>query len=95
MVIQFLIRLNNVISQMMEWDHCQDCRFILIANCKRQLLSMCLVCELGYQLLENACFPHCGDKYVLKYYEECDDGNLQPYDGCFECKFQCAEDCNI
>ncbi|CAK69833.1 unnamed protein product (macronuclear) [Paramecium tetraurelia] len=78
-----------------EWDHCQDCRFVLIANCKRQLLSMCLVCELGYQLLENACFPHCGDKYVLQQYEECDDGNLQPYDGCFECKFQCAEDCNI
>ncbi|CAD8149854.1 unnamed protein product [Paramecium octaurelia] len=78
-----------------EWDHCQDCRFVFIANCRRQLLSMCLVCEHGYQLLDNQCFPHCGDKFVLQQYEECDDGNLQPYDGCFECKFQCAEDCNI
>ncbi|CAD8187644.1 unnamed protein product [Paramecium octaurelia] len=78
-----------------EWDHCQDCRFISIANCKRQLLSMCLVCEIGFLLLYNECFPHCGDKYVVKQYEECDDGNLQPYDGCFECKFQCAQDCNI
>ncbi|CAK72097.1 unnamed protein product (macronuclear) [Paramecium tetraurelia] len=78
-----------------EWDHCQDCRFISIANCKHQLLSMCLVCELGFQLLENACFPLCGDKYILQQYEECDDGNLRPYDGCFQCKFQCAEDCNI
>ncbi|CAD8136801.1 unnamed protein product [Paramecium octaurelia] len=72
---------------------CQDCRFVLIVNCGHQLLSMCLVCEVGYQLLENACFPYCGDKFVLQQYEECDDGNLQPYDGCFECKFQCAEDC--
>ncbi|CAD8180393.1 unnamed protein product [Paramecium octaurelia] len=76
-----------------EWDNCQDCRFILIANCKNQLLSMCLVCEIGYSLIENACFPICGDKFILQQYEECDDGNIQPYDGCFECKFQCSEDC--
>ncbi|CAD8177765.1 unnamed protein product [Paramecium octaurelia] len=76
-------------------DNCQDCLYILIADCKHQLLSMCLECEVGFQLLENACFPHCGDKFILQQYEECDDGNLQPYDGCFQCKFECSEDCNI
>ncbi|CAD8137787.1 unnamed protein product [Paramecium octaurelia] len=78
-----------------KWDNCQDCLYILIADCKNQLLSMCLECKVGFQLLENACFPNCGDKFILQQYEECDDGNLQPYDGCFQCKFQCSEDCNI
>ncbi|CAD8055008.1 unnamed protein product [Paramecium primaurelia] len=78
-----------------ESDNCQECRFISIANCKTDYLSICLECEVGYQKLGNICFPYCGDKLILEQYEDCDDGNLQPYDGCFECKFQCIEDCNI
>ncbi|CAD8129340.1 unnamed protein product [Paramecium sonneborni] len=76
-------------------DGCQDCRFISIANCKINYFSICLKCETGYYMLENICFPNCGDRLILELYEDCDDGNLQPYDGCFECKFQCIEDCNI
>ncbi|CAD8207704.1 unnamed protein product [Paramecium octaurelia] len=77
------------------WDGCLDCKFISIANCKINYISICLECEVGYQLLENSCYPYCGDKLVLQQYEDCDDGNLQPYDGCYQCKFQCIEDCNI
>ncbi|CAD8132519.1 unnamed protein product [Paramecium octaurelia] len=77
------------------WDGCQDCRFISIANCKTNYFSICFECEVGFQMLENVCFPYCGDKLVLQQYEDCDDGNFEPYDGCFQCKFQCIEDCNI
>ncbi|CAD8130620.1 unnamed protein product [Paramecium sonneborni] len=64
-------------------------------NCKNNYLSICLKCEEGYQNQENKCLPYCGDKIILKQYEDRDDGNEQPYDGCFQCKFQCIEDCNI
>ncbi|CAD8123461.1 unnamed protein product [Paramecium sonneborni] len=74
-------------------DGCLDCKFISIENCKTNHFSICLECEVGFDILESICFPHCGDKLILKQYEDCDDGNLQPYDGCFECKFQCIEDC--
>ncbi|CAD8130998.1 unnamed protein product [Paramecium sonneborni] len=77
------------------FDGCQDCSFISIGHCKINYFSICLVCEAGYQMLENICFPNCGDKFILELYEDCDDGNLQLYDGCFECRFQCIEDCNI
>ncbi|CAD8193969.1 unnamed protein product [Paramecium octaurelia] len=77
------------------WDGCYDCKFISIANCKTNYFSICLECEVGFQMLENACFPYCGDKLVLQLYEDCDDGNFEPYDGCYQCKFQCIEDCNI
>ncbi|CAD8124924.1 unnamed protein product [Paramecium sonneborni] len=77
------------------WDRCQDCKFISIPNCKTDSFPICLECEVGYQIIENECLPHCGDKIILEQYEDCDDGNLQPYDGCYQCKFQCIEDCNI
>ncbi|CAK70803.1 unnamed protein product (macronuclear) [Paramecium tetraurelia] len=76
-------------------DGCQDCKFISIANCKITYFSICIECEIGFQLLENACFPYCGDKLVLQQYEDCDDGNFEPYDGCYQCKFQCIENCNL
>ncbi|CAD8190916.1 unnamed protein product [Paramecium pentaurelia] len=77
------------------WDDCQECRFISIENCKSNYFTICLECEIGFQIQENMCLPFCGDKLILDQYEDCDDGNLQPYDGCFNCKFQCIEDCNI
>ncbi|CAD8215011.1 unnamed protein product [Paramecium octaurelia] len=75
-------------------DGCHDCQFIPIANCKTQLFSICLECELGYKMLDNACFPYCGDQIALQQYEDC-DGNLESYDGCYQCMFECIEDCNI
>ncbi|CAD8163683.1 unnamed protein product [Paramecium octaurelia] len=77
------------------WDGCKDCRFIQIADCKTHYFSICLECDIGFQMIENVCYPNCGDKIILEQYEDCDDGNLQPYDGCYQCKFQCIEDCNI
>ncbi|CAD8120357.1 unnamed protein product [Paramecium sonneborni] len=77
------------------WDGCQDCRFISIEHCKTNKFSICLECEVGFFMIDNICLPYCGDKFILEQYEDCDDGNQQPYDGCFQCQFQCSEDCKI
>ncbi|CAK63414.1 unnamed protein product (macronuclear) [Paramecium tetraurelia] len=36
----------------------------------------------------------CGDKLV-EMDEECDDGNLFPFDGCFGCMFSCVDGCSV
>ncbi|CAD8115591.1 unnamed protein product [Paramecium sonneborni] len=36
----------------------------------------------------------CGDQ-VVQENEDCDDGNLIPFDGCFSCQFSCIEGCEI
>ncbi|CAK87295.1 unnamed protein product, partial (macronuclear) [Paramecium tetraurelia] len=36
----------------------------------------------------------CGDK-VVELQEQCDDGNLLPFDGCFGCMFSCVEGCSV
>lgn len=49
---------------------------------------MCYSCnEFGweYNQVNGSCDPICGDYYRVGT-EECDDGNVIPYDGCFECK---------
>ena len=43
----------------------------------------------------NICFPVCGDGYVVKGQEECDDGNTIEFDGCFMCYYQCEEMCTL
>lgn len=35
---------------------------------------------------------YCGDK-IINNNEECDDGNLIPFDGCFNCEFSCPLNC--
>lgn len=37
--------------------------------------------------------PSCGDGILSIGLEECDDVNLIPYDGCYECKIHCAIGC--
>ncbi|CAD8182793.1 unnamed protein product [Paramecium octaurelia] len=36
----------------------------------------------------------CGNN-VVEQEEECDDGNLSPFDGCFGCMFQCVDGCSV
>ncbi|CAD8087586.1 unnamed protein product [Paramecium primaurelia] len=74
-------------------DGCVECQFNCQQQCTLCNISDCLECDVeGWQLYINRCYPICGDKLVLGK-EECDDGNLIPYDGCYECKFQCQEQC--
>ncbi|CAD8157783.1 unnamed protein product [Paramecium octaurelia] len=60
-----------------------------------------LTCQSQFQLdfykynsNENPCVSFCGDGQIAPD-EECDDGNLEPFDGCFNCLFQCNEQCEI
>ncbi|CAD8108861.1 unnamed protein product [Paramecium primaurelia] len=36
----------------------------------------------------------CGDTIVQEY-EECDDGNMDPFDGCFNCLYSCIDGCSL
>lgn len=40
----------------------------------------------NYESGRNHCIPICGDKIIVGD-EECDDGNNDPFDGCFNCKY--------
>lgn len=47
------------------------------------------MCDIGYEAsMEGKCTVNCGDKIIIAP-EECDDGNMIPYDGCHECKISC------
>ncbi|CAD8169663.1 unnamed protein product [Paramecium pentaurelia] len=37
---------------------------------------------------------NCGDQ-IIQENEECDDGNLVPFDGCFSCLYSCVDGCEI
>ncbi|CAD8088636.1 unnamed protein product [Paramecium primaurelia] len=74
-------------------DGCVDCQIKCQVQCTLCELDICKECNVeGWQLSNQKCIPICGDQLVLGL-EECDDGNMIPYDGCYECKFQCLEQC--
>lgn len=45
---------------------------------------------LGYINNEFICIENCGNSLTTKN-ESCDDGNLDAFDGCFNCKYSCDE----
>ncbi|CAD8146600.1 unnamed protein product [Paramecium octaurelia] len=63
-------------------------------GCQDLIGDQCLNCQDGWILdeFQQSCSPICGDM-IIKGYEECDDGNLISYDGCFQCKHQCIDSC--
>ncbi|CAD8142703.1 unnamed protein product [Paramecium octaurelia] len=78
--------------------HLQEFFFPFIPGCQDYFYKECVQCLQGWELniMEQVCYPSCGNNYI-EGYEECDDGNFIPYDGCFECKYQCiqyCEECN-
>ncbi|CAD8070395.1 unnamed protein product [Paramecium primaurelia] len=77
-----------------EFDGCHQCELrCLQQQCTKCLIGICLECgNDGWYLFEYKCISFCGDLIVVDN-EECDDGNIIPYDGCFECKFQCQIEC--
>ncbi|CAD8193965.1 unnamed protein product [Paramecium octaurelia] len=63
-------------------------------NCLSCFRGVCITCTLGYHLNldNNTCNPVCGDQ-LIAIEELCDDGDNIIYDGCFNCKYQCQEEC--
>ncbi|CAK71463.1 unnamed protein product (macronuclear) [Paramecium tetraurelia] len=76
------------------YDGCFDCKTQCEEACVVCSEGQCQVCAYGWQLNENhRCGTICGDQYVVPRFEDCDDGNLLPYDGCYECNYQCVQHC--
>ncbi|CAD8198461.1 unnamed protein product [Paramecium octaurelia] len=65
-----------------------------VVGCSNCIRDLCIECFSGWNFDANSleCLPICGDQLILNY-EECDDGNLYPNDGCYQCKFSCPLNC--
>ncbi|CAD8077898.1 unnamed protein product [Paramecium sonneborni] len=79
-------------------DGCLNCKFKCQPYCIKCDLHYCFECETGYQVDQlnlNFCIlaSFCGDGVIDQEFEDCDDQNDKPYDGCFQCKFQCESNC--
>ncbi|CAK74184.1 unnamed protein product (macronuclear) [Paramecium tetraurelia] len=76
-------------------EGCINCQFKCKPYCSKCDLQYCIQCQIGLLPLDNFCISICGDGIVINEYEECDDSNELPFDGCYECKFQCTLHCQI
>ncbi|CAD8178245.1 unnamed protein product [Paramecium octaurelia] len=59
-----------------------------------QFKANCLWDDGGNQCIYLQCETLCGDG-IVGGDEKCDDGNIQPYDGCYKCQIQCQYGCDI
>ncbi|CAD8154790.1 unnamed protein product [Paramecium octaurelia] len=64
-------------------DYCKHC----------QIENVCIICEEYFQLSNSICLPICGDGFIIPGLEQCEDGNDIPYDGCYQCQYQCSQGC--
>ncbi|CAD8105195.1 unnamed protein product [Paramecium sonneborni] len=79
-----------------KYDGCFECKFQCQEQCTICKEGICYGClNPGWILYQNQCGPYCGDGIIIQEYEQCDDGNYEPYDGCFECQYQCEELCTL
>ncbi|CAD8057334.1 unnamed protein product [Paramecium sonneborni] len=75
------------------YDGCYNCQLSCQSSCSNCTINGCLSCFQGYQLVGIHCKPICGDKLIV-IQEDCDDGNLIPFDGCHFCKYSCSQHCH-
>ncbi|CAD8201482.1 unnamed protein product [Paramecium pentaurelia] len=84
---------NNI-----QYDGCYECQFSCKDECQICNKDKCLddpqtiLCEIGYQLIDNQCHSICGDSIITSN-EQCDDANEIPFDGCYQCQFSCSQQC--
>jgi cysteine-rich repeat protein len=78
---------------------CLSCRDYL--NFVYEASSHQCICEKGFEMsmvmieAEKKCISVCGDGILISNEEECDDGNLDSYDGCSNhCKVEEYFDCS-
>ncbi|CAK73911.1 unnamed protein product (macronuclear) [Paramecium tetraurelia] len=65
-------------------------------NCEIFVQELCLQCKYGYYMnsINNLCESICGDQ-IIQGLEQCDDGNVDNYDGCSHCQLIQYEDCKM
>ncbi|CAD8128680.1 unnamed protein product [Paramecium sonneborni] len=77
-----------------ENDGCFDCQIECIPNCLSCFnTEVCFMCQEHFQIKDQSCLPICGDGFIIIGYEQCDDGNIEPYDGCNQCQYDCSQGC--
>ncbi|CAD8092480.1 unnamed protein product [Paramecium primaurelia] len=77
------------------YDGCFQCLYQCELDCEFCNQGVCQIdCETGYQIIDNQCQEVCGDG-IITISEQCDDMNQTPYDGCFQCFYQCELDCEF
>ncbi|CAD8051933.1 unnamed protein product [Paramecium primaurelia] len=77
-----------------QFDFCYKCQQSCQLECKQCNQSQCYDCIDGWSLINNYCYQICGDgMQAFNTQEQCDDGNYDPYDGCYECKYECDQNC--
>ncbi|CAD8188506.1 unnamed protein product [Paramecium octaurelia] len=73
---------------------CIDCQFQFCQdNCLICNQHECVTCSFPYQMINDVCQPICGDSIVTIEFEQCDDGNDIPFDGCHQCQYSCSYGC--
>ncbi|CAD8204772.1 unnamed protein product [Paramecium pentaurelia] len=75
---------NNV-----QFDGCYQCESSCQLECLNCVNQKCLLCKEGWYLIDDQCLPICGDGITVPS-EQCDDGNQEFGDGCFECQAECS-----
>ncbi|CAD8101520.1 unnamed protein product [Paramecium sonneborni] len=76
------------------FDGCYDCQLECQVQCTDCRQGVCYECAIqGWEIKNQSCQPICGDGIVIKDLEECDDGNIILFDGCYECQFECSNGC--
>ncbi|CAD8060857.1 unnamed protein product [Paramecium primaurelia] len=65
-----------------------------VEGCSNCIRDICVECFSGWNFdtYSQQCIPICGDQQII-FQEECDDGNQQANDGCYQCKFSCPLNC--
>ncbi|CAK80828.1 unnamed protein product, partial (macronuclear) [Paramecium tetraurelia] len=85
------------------FDGCYECQYQCEYSCIECVEGVCLKfsdlkdikiieCDFGFHLIDQNCHSNCGDQIVVSD-EKCDDGNNEPFDGCFQCQYSCSLYC--
>ncbi|CAD8079960.1 unnamed protein product [Paramecium primaurelia] len=81
-------------ANLQQFDGCYQCQFSCQLECLECNNSYCFKCVEGQSLIDFKCVSECGDGIIaLLSFEQCDDQNNESNDGCFQCKFECSQNC--
>ncbi|CAD8142187.1 unnamed protein product [Paramecium pentaurelia] len=77
---------------LLAFDSCFSNIYDCVEGCSNCIKGECWDCQEGweYNRYLRICIPICGDSKIINY-EQCDDGNQTPNDGCHLCIYSCIK----
>ncbi|CAD8129277.1 unnamed protein product [Paramecium sonneborni] len=78
----------------MDDQNCLSCMFDVPKFCELYFQDNCQRCENGYYVNQytNICESKCGDG-IIAHDEDCEYNNYIEFDGCYNCKYTCSQQC--